>query len=88
MKDDLKELFTPKGKKPTKPTKIFVGNARINELNSDVSLDLTAIANHLEYARGITINNERHYEITLTVIPFKQGVNKFGNTHYVIIKNK
>ena len=88
MKDDLKELFTPKGKKPTKTPKIFVGNARINELNSDVSLDLTAIANHLEYAREITIDNERHYEITLTVIPFKQGVNKFGNTHYVIIKNK
>lgn len=85
---ELKERFTPKGEVKAKPTKIFVGNARINELNSDVSLDLTAIGKYIDLAHEITINGERHYEITLTVIPFKQGVNKFGNTHYVIIKNK
>ena len=85
---ELKERFTPKGEVKAKTPKIFVGNARINELNSDVSLDLTAIGKYIDLAHEITINGERHYEITLTVIPFKQGVNKFGNTHYVIIKNK
>jgi len=85
---DIRKIFTPKGAKKEPNPKIFVGNARINELNSNVSLDLTEIAKNDAYFHEITINGERHYEIDLTIIPFKQGVNKFGNTHYVIIKNK
>ncbi len=85
---DIRKIFTPKGAKKEPKPKIFVGNARINELNSNISLDLTEIAKNPEYFHEITINDERHYEIDLTVIPFKNGVNKFGNTHYVIIKNK
>lgn len=83
----LKDILTHK-KEPVKKPKIFIGNARLSELNSTITINITELAKHEGCFTSTLINGELAYECEATLIPFKNGVNKFGNTHYLIIKNK
>lgn len=85
----FKDIFTPKkGNEATKKPKIYIGNARLSELNSTITINVTELAKYEAMFTQVTINGEQAYEVEATLIPFKNGVNKFGNTHYLIIKNK
>lgn len=91
--DDLrsmfKRVFTPSSGCKKCKTKIFVGNGRVTEAHSDLTIDITELAKYTEYFTTVeTQDGEVHYECSLTVLPFKKGVNRYGNTHYIIIKNK
>lgn len=83
---NFKKIFTPKEKQQQK---IYVGNARIVDTKTiNFTINLSEIANYPNHYRSINISDANAYEIDLTAIPFKKGENKYGNTHYIIIKNK
>lgn len=82
----LKDLFTPSKEK--KDFKVYVGNGIITDATANISIDLTELAKYPTSFREIIYKGETHYTVDLTILPFKNGTNKFGNTHYIIIKNK
>lgn len=87
FKKEITKLFTPDKSKKEK-AKIFVGNGRLSEMNSSITIDVTQLAKYPEYFKEITVDGEIHYEVEVTILPFQKGINKFGNSHYLIIKNK
>lgn len=88
---ELKEkLLGKKDKEDIKkiPPKIYVGNAKINEHHMSATLDLTVLVEQEEYFNVANIAGDEHFMVDVTLLPFKKGTNQFGNTHYIIIKNK
>lgn len=85
------KLFKKKvEKKEATHSKIYVGNALIKPTRGSMTLDVTEILQHEEYFKRVnsSLGEIPHYEVDLTILPFKKGINRFGNSHYVIIKNK
>jgi hypothetical protein len=70
------------------PEKIYVGNARLDSIHGSMTLNMTEILNNKSAFRIAEINGEEITFLNLTVLPFKKGKNRFGNTHYLIIKNQ
>jgi hypothetical protein len=87
----ISKLFKTKvEKKEDARKKIYVGNALMKATKSSMTLDITEIMQHKEYFKRVhsTIDSIPHYEVDLSILPFKKGINRFGNSHYIIIKNK
>ena len=88
LKEKIGGFFTPSKDKKATIKKIFVGNGLLSAKNSNITIDLTELAKHDTYFKEVNIGGNIHYEIDLTIIPYRDGINKFGNSHYIIIKNK
>jgi len=65
--------------------KIFVGNAEITPTCFDITLDMTEILKQTSYYRKASTGVSY---LDIKLLPFRKGTNKFGKTHYAIIKNK
>jgi hypothetical protein len=68
------------------PPKIYIGNSEFTEANTEATFDVTEI---LANAERFRVNADTgHQFLDVTFIPFRKGVNKFGKTHYAIIKDR
>lgn len=85
---DFKGFFKKNKDGIKKPVKIFVGSGLITDKASNITIDVTEILKHEGYFKQVSISGNIHHEIDLTILPYRDGINKFGNSHYIIIKNR
>ena len=70
------------------PEKVYVGNARIGEFSGHLTINISEVMSHADSFRKATVGGKVTLFLDVTLLPFKDGKNRFGNTHYIILKNK
>ena len=68
------------------PAKIYIGNSELEGDNKEATLDVMEILANAEHFR--TNISTGHQFLDVTFLPFRKGTNKFGKTHYAIIKDR
>ena len=66
--------------------KIFIGNAEMIGKRTNVTINITELLKHKRYFRKDVSTGIEYTDVTL--IPFKEGKNKFNKTHYAIIRTR